>query len=118
MLDQSLITYLQKTTGLQVHRLVLPEGYTLPAVVYQRNTRMLRTSHDGRRSGMSTVTLAVWAVTFAAAADAVETISQKMMDWQTSAGQTVRQESSAVDYDPGVNFFRGALTFQVFFEEV
>lgn len=117
MLDRALIIYLGRATGLPVHHVVLPEGYVLPAVVYRRTARAVRTSHDGRQSGQSTVTLAVWALTSAAAQAAADSIAEKMQGWQSHLGQFIRQESYAVEYEPAVNLFVGTVVFQIFHKE-
>ena len=116
MIDQSLIIHIQKATGLSVHHLVMPEGQTLPAIVYRRVNNSVRISHDGRAMDRSTIILSVWATTYAGVFAVLDTITQSLRHW-SHKGQIVRQETSGIEYEPEVNFFRGTINFQIFFGE-
>lgn len=114
MLDQNLVLYIQAAAGVQVYISAIPEDRTLPAVVYQRNQEVISTLHDGAQTGRSTVRLDIWAATLSEAAQIAENIGQRMRIWNTYIGQTIRQETSNVTYEPNVNLHRASISFLVF----
>ena len=113
MIDQLLITYLRKISpNTMVYTLVLPENYTLPAIVYQRTNIQEVRLHDGTSVSNSSIQLDIWTATYADAVQISSIVKPRMLQWQT-LGQISRMDSENTTFEPGLNIFRTSLSFRL-----
>lgn len=119
MLDQQLVAYLRKMeVGNRVHPHALPEGYVLPAVVYQLTDVRHRLLHDGTRLSTGSIRLSIWAETYTEAVHLTGQIGQRMLAWRFSGGQVASQSLEEIVYEPGLNIYRSTVVFAVVYQEV
>ena len=113
MIDQLFITYLRKMSpNAMVYTLVLPENYTLPAIVYHRTNIQQSRLHDGTGVSNSSIKLDIWTATYAEAVQISSIVKPRMLQWQT-LGQISRMDSENTTFEPGLNIFRTSLTFRL-----
>jgi len=113
MIDQLFITSLRKISpSAMVYTLVLPENYTLPAIVYHRTNIQQSRLHDGTSVSNSSIRLDIWTTTYAEAVQISGIVRPMMLQWQT-LGQISRMDSENTTFEPGLNIFRTSLTFQL-----
>ena len=113
MIDQLFITSLRKISpSAMVYTLVLPENYTLPAIVYHRTNIQQSRLHDGTSVSNSSIRLDIWTTTYAEAVQISGIVRPMMLQWQ-ALGQISRMDSENTTFEPGLNIFRTSLTFQL-----